>query len=84
MVLRERQSPALHCPVGGSPALRCPSLGVTVERKTTTKAMIAGEDLGFLARRFVLEFSLGEIIATATPVGGTFLCWGRRVPCLPL
>ena len=52
--------------------------GVTAD--VAVMAVMDGKGPCFLARRFVLEDSLGESLATATPVGAAFPVGGVVYP----
>ena len=79
-----RVGPALRCPIGGGgdrrscAAAACsrrvvaPLKGLMWSGGTTMMAVLAGKGHGLLARRLVLEDSLGESLATATPMSAAF------------
>ena len=76
--------PALRCPVRGggdrrscaaaacSRRVEAPLKGLMWSGGTTMMVVLAGKGPGFLARRLVLEDSLGESLAMATPMGAAF------------
>jgi len=64
--------PTQLCGCCVQPACRGSSEGVDVERRDNDDVVLASKGPGFLARRLVLEDSLGESLAMATPMGAVF------------
>ena len=62
------------------PARRGPSEGVSVERQDNGEGRDEWQGALLLGPTFVLEDSLGESLATATPVGAAFPVGGVVYP----
>jgi len=60
--------------------VEAPLKGLVWSGRTTAKAVMDGKGPCFWARRFVLEDSLGESLATATPVGAALPVGGVVYP----